>query len=64
MKCKLCDANEDGDRFELRAAGWRSVEVYGPRGNKYLCACPSHTTAQILETIKTLLAEVNGAKQK
>ena len=62
MKCGLCENASDDNRYDCFSAGWRAIEVYGPRGNKYICACPSHTPAQILENVKNLVEDASPAK--
>jgi hypothetical protein len=63
MKCSLCQAAADLNRFDGITAGWRLSEAYGPAGNKYGVFCPKEKTADIGKHMTELMAEVTGGKK-
>jgi hypothetical protein len=62
IRCTPCGAESNTNRFEAMAEGWRFLEFYGPRGNKYGVACPKETLAKVAELSKDLIEQVSGKK--
>jgi hypothetical protein len=57
IKCTLCAATIEtlGGRSPQQD-GWTQVAIHGPRGNKYLMACPAHDGAALVAWTKTATA--------
>lgn len=63
IRCSACGAEANTNRFEAMIDGWRFLETYGPRGNKYGVACPKETVAKVAELSKDLIDQVSAAKK-
>ena len=61
-KCIMdgCDATTLKTRGVAAAEGWTVIDIYGPKGNKYLNACPEHRASEIKKKLDEAFVSATG----
>lgn len=61
-KCTLCNETTTDGRGAAAFNGWRIFDLHGPKGNKYINACPDHSDKEVKDVLVAAYAAVTGSK--